>query len=172
MPTAFATISIPNRRRDFYPNESDEGLTAESGGKAVGETGSWRCPEASIGPDAAGLRQPGRPTRGAEQGGNRVFKPGNEFLIQAGGGFRPFVDWLAVVLNVDTLLGTDGEDRTRKVVLQTPRREIIELQPGLLFQPGLGFSIQAGAGIPVYGRNYPAGPRFLTSIQRSFDLWD
>ena len=108
-----------------------------------------------------------------DQGGNRVIKPGNELVAHAGFGIRPGLAWLALMLNADVLLGADAEDRSdpRGLVLQRPRREIIELQPGLLIEPGGGFSLQASIGIPLYGRNYPLGVRVMVSAGVRFTLW-
>lgn len=107
------------------------------------------------------------------QGGNRAFKPGNEFLVQFGAGVRPFVDWLAIMVGVEMLFGASGEDQSDPagLVLQLPGREIIELQPKLLFEPGWGFGLEVAAGIPLYGKSYPAGPRFFTSVSRAFEIW-
>lgn len=108
----------------------------------------------------------------------RAVKPGNEFVARGGGGWRPGAswdwNWLAVTLVVDGLFGQDGEDIAfpdddEKIdILPLKRRELVELQTGLLFGPWNELSVSATYAHPVYGLNYPAGPRVLLSVDYAF----
>ena len=102
-------------------------------------------------------------------------KPGNELTIQGGGGWRPGAPWgineWAVTLGVDALFGSDGEDiDAADNALQLQRRELIELQPGILYSPIEGLDLTVGAGLPLAGMAYPAGPRLFAGVSYSVAL--
>jgi len=111
----------------------------------------------------------------------KSVKPGNEFLARAGGGWRPGaawdINWIALTATVDGLLGQDGEDidfpddEERINILPLRRREIIELQTGVLFGPWRDLTASATFGYPLYGLNYPAGPRVMASVAYAVGVW-
>lgn len=112
---------------------------------------------------------------------DKARKPGNEFLARAGGGWRPGAAWdfnlLAVTLMLDGLFGQDGEDISNpddeeKIdILPTKRRELIELQVGLLFGPWESVTASVTYGHPLYGLNYPAGDRLIANLGYAFQIW-
>ncbi len=108
-----------------------------------------------------------------EEGGRRAYKPGNEFVWLLGGGLRPGLDWMAIMLDLDGLHGADRENRDNAegLVFQEPRRELIELRGGLLFDLPWALALTTQVGYPIYGRHYPAGPRFMARVGRAFHLW-
>lgn len=83
------------------------------------------------------------------------LKPGNErfFYAAAGGSLDP----LSWKLALDGYFGEPTE--FSGLVLERERRELIQLIPTLRWTVGPGH-VQAGARIPLHGRNLPAGTTF------------
>lgn len=109
-------------------------------------------------------------------GGTIRRKPGNEFVALVGGGWRPGapweVRWFALTLDLDVLMGADGEELDgADNALQLRRRELIELRTGLLVEPLERLALSVSVGLPLTGLNYPAGPRVLASVAYRLAVW-
>lgn len=106
-----------------------------------------------------------------------TIDPGDEFVWALGSGLRPAaawgVHWVAVTLDAE---GLHGQDEVRISELSgsssgSNRRALIEVRPGLLFQPLDGLDLAVALGAPVYGRNYPAGLRVFGSVGYALQVW-
>jgi hypothetical protein len=100
-------------------------------------------------------------------------RPGDEFVALLGGGWRPWHPLpLAGTLALEVLAGADGEERDgQDNALQLPRRQILEVQPGLLYT-WRGWTGQAVFAWPLAGQNHPAGPRIILSVGTRLQLWE
>lgn len=107
------------------------------------------------------------------RGGRRILKPGDEFTFLGKVGVKPGPDWLALMAELQGNLGSAGEDRSDPVGLVTPiaPRQWIEARAGVLADVGAGVGVQLVGGYPVWGRDFPAGPRLMASVYRSFQLY-
>lgn len=97
-------------------------------------------------------------------------KPGDErvFYLATGGSVDPF-QWKVAV---DGLFGRPPVRTAFDLSLENERRELVQLIPTVGWHVGPG-TLEAGARIPVQGRNFPAGPVFTLGYFFSWNasLW-
>jgi hypothetical protein len=95
-------------------------------------------------------------------------KPGDErlFYVAAGG----HVDRFRWKVAVDGLFGRSP--RLFSIPLENERRELVQLIPTAGWRVGPG-TVEAGARLPLHGRNFPAGPVFTIGyfVSWSDPLW-